>query len=140
MAVYSSILAWRIPWTEDPGRLQSMELQKSWARLSNSTATTKAIMNINGKPRSHEGIMYLFWPQAWPRCCGLVSRMAWSFLVANIKRSIGEIMSFFRNKFHREGKEIPPGAESLDIIFGLNSGVSTFFVTSTMDRVSYISQ
>ena len=22
MAVYSSILAWRIPWTEEPGRLQ----------------------------------------------------------------------------------------------------------------------
>ena len=24
MAVYSSILAWRIPWTEEPGRLQPM--------------------------------------------------------------------------------------------------------------------
>ena len=24
MATHSSILAWRIPWTEDPGRLQSM--------------------------------------------------------------------------------------------------------------------
>ena len=24
---HSSILAWRIPWTEEPGRLQSMELQ-----------------------------------------------------------------------------------------------------------------
>ena len=29
MATYSSILAWRIPWTEDPGRLQSMQLQAS---------------------------------------------------------------------------------------------------------------
>ena len=28
MATNSSILAWRIPWTEDPGRLQSMELQR----------------------------------------------------------------------------------------------------------------
>ena len=27
MATDSSILAWRIPWTEQPGRLQSMELQ-----------------------------------------------------------------------------------------------------------------
>ena len=27
MALYSSILAWRIPWTEGPGRLQSMGLQ-----------------------------------------------------------------------------------------------------------------
>ena len=24
MATYSSILAWEIPWTEEPGRLQSM--------------------------------------------------------------------------------------------------------------------
>ena len=34
MATYSSILAWRIPWTEGPGRLQSMESQRvrhDWA-------------------------------------------------------------------------------------------------------------
>ena len=29
MATHSSILAWRIPWTEEPVRLQSMGLQKS---------------------------------------------------------------------------------------------------------------
>ena len=28
MATHSSILAWRIPWTEKPCRLQSMESQK----------------------------------------------------------------------------------------------------------------
>ena len=28
MATHSSILAWRIPWTEEPGRLQSMRLQR----------------------------------------------------------------------------------------------------------------
>jgi len=28
MATHSSILAWRIPWTEETGRLQSMELQR----------------------------------------------------------------------------------------------------------------
>ena len=28
MATHSSILAWRIPWTEEPGRLQSMGLQE----------------------------------------------------------------------------------------------------------------
>ena len=27
MATFSSILAWRIPWTEEPGGLQSMGLQ-----------------------------------------------------------------------------------------------------------------
>ena len=28
MATHSSILAWEIPWTEEPGGLQSMESQK----------------------------------------------------------------------------------------------------------------
>ena len=28
MATHSSILAWKIPWTEKHGRLQSMELQR----------------------------------------------------------------------------------------------------------------
>jgi len=28
MATHSSILAWRIPWTEKPGRLQSMGSQR----------------------------------------------------------------------------------------------------------------
>ena len=36
MATHSSILAWRIPWTEEPGKLQSMGLvSKSPTRLGN---------------------------------------------------------------------------------------------------------
>ena len=36
MAPHSSILAWRIPWTEEPGKLQSMSLDtKSRTQLSN---------------------------------------------------------------------------------------------------------
>ena len=34
MATHSSILAWEVPWTEELGGLQSMELQKSWIWLS----------------------------------------------------------------------------------------------------------
>ena len=34
MATYSSILAWRIPWTEEPGRLQPMGLQTVGHNLS----------------------------------------------------------------------------------------------------------
>ena len=33
MATYSGILAWEIPWTEEPGRLQSTGSQKSQTRL-----------------------------------------------------------------------------------------------------------
>ena len=38
MAIHSSIFAQRIPWTEEPGRLQSMGLQ-SQTRLSDYTFT-----------------------------------------------------------------------------------------------------
>ena len=34
MATHSSILAWEIPWAEEPSRLQSMWSQKSWTQLS----------------------------------------------------------------------------------------------------------
>ena len=39
MATHSSILYWEISWTEEPDRLQSMELQ-SQIRLSNETTAT----------------------------------------------------------------------------------------------------
>ena len=41
MATHSSILAWRIPWTEEPGRLQSMGLQRvghDWATFTHFTS------------------------------------------------------------------------------------------------------
>ena len=34
-AAHSSILAWEIPWTEEPGGLQSMGSTKSQTQLSN---------------------------------------------------------------------------------------------------------
>ena len=33
-ATHSSILAWKITWTENPGGLRSMRSQKSWGRQS----------------------------------------------------------------------------------------------------------
>ena len=37
MATHSNILAWKIPWIEEPGGLQSMGPQKSRTRLSDFT-------------------------------------------------------------------------------------------------------
>jgi len=37
MATHSSILAWKIPWIEKPGRLQSVGVTKSWTQLSMQT-------------------------------------------------------------------------------------------------------
>ena len=34
MVTHSSILAWRIPWTEEPGRLQFIGLQESDTTLA----------------------------------------------------------------------------------------------------------
>ena len=50
MATHSSILAWEIPWTEEPGRLQSMGLQRvghDWSDLA--AAAAAAAGGSNGK-------------------------------------------------------------------------------------------
>ena len=33
MATYFRILAWKTPWTEEPGGLQSIGVAKSWTQL-----------------------------------------------------------------------------------------------------------
>ena len=43
MATCSSILVWRIPWTEEPGGLQLMGLQKSGTQLSGQTAAARCL-------------------------------------------------------------------------------------------------
>ena len=53
MATHSSSLAWRIPWTEEPGRLQSMELQRvrhDWANITHSHPQTHACQSHPHKP------------------------------------------------------------------------------------------
>ena len=48
MATHSSILAWTIPWTEEPGGLQSMGSQKSQTCLKRQHARRAWL-----KPRQH---------------------------------------------------------------------------------------
>ena len=43
MAAYSSILAWRIPWLEEPGRLQSMGSQESDTTEATSHTCTRIV-------------------------------------------------------------------------------------------------
>ena len=55
MVTHSSILAWRIPWTEEPGRLQSIGLQKvrhDWSDLA-STYKVLSIYNNYASPARH---------------------------------------------------------------------------------------
>ena len=44
MATHSSVLAWRIPWTEKPARLQSMGLHRVGHDFDAATATTTKII------------------------------------------------------------------------------------------------
>ena len=53
MATHSSILAWKIPWTEDPGRLQSTGLQRvghDWATSLHFTSSQVALVVKKKKP------------------------------------------------------------------------------------------
>ena len=47
MATHSSILAWRIPWTEEPGWMQSMVSQKRWTRLKQLNTQALAVCFIH---------------------------------------------------------------------------------------------
>ena len=43
LATHSNVLAWRIPWTEEPGGLQSI-VAKSWIQLRLSTHARDAFL------------------------------------------------------------------------------------------------
>ena len=49
MATHSSILAWRIPWTEESGRLQPMELQ----RVRHDGVTSTFIIRLESGNQEH---------------------------------------------------------------------------------------
>ena len=54
IATHSSILAWIILQTEEPGRLQSMGSQKSWTQLSNKTTKKWICLEKNALHRQRE--------------------------------------------------------------------------------------
>ena len=63
MATHSSTLAWKIPWTEEPGRLQSVrEVAKSRTRLSDFTVTS-VFPSI--RVLSDESALCIRWPKYW---------------------------------------------------------------------------
>ena len=51
MATHSGLPAWRIPWTEEPGRLQSMESLKE-------SDTTEMTEHARSQKRQHPGLYY----------------------------------------------------------------------------------
>ena len=53
MAIYSSILAWRIPWTEESGRLQFTGPQRVWHNMH----MYMCVFNINVE---HRILVYMY--------------------------------------------------------------------------------
>ena len=66
MATHSSILAWKIPWTEEPGRLQSMGSQ----RVGHDWATSLSFFLFS----------LCMGYQDWPSCTHIVPQVFWEAL------------------------------------------------------------
>ena len=63
MATHSSILAWKIPWTEEPGKLQSMESQRvspDWAPSTQFLVPGQRTKRPHFKPLLASGSRYQF--------------------------------------------------------------------------------
>ena len=90
VATLSSILAWKIPWTEEPGRLQSMESQKvghNWVTDFHLSALvmllfTMAKINAHSATKRHYPI-FLSLSQAGLLSYGMVFSLLASILEAN---------------------------------------------------------
>ena len=46
MATHSSVLTWRIPWTEEPGGLQSIRVSKNWTQLKGFRIFANTVLNV----------------------------------------------------------------------------------------------
>ena len=51
MVTHSSILAWKIPWTEEPGVLQSTGLQKNGHNSATKPPPQRAVRIVNKRTR-----------------------------------------------------------------------------------------
>ena len=79
MATHSSIFAWRIPRTEEPGRLQSMGLQEGWSGLSTHAQKPVYQWTLRGHQHmKHRMACVLFFSTKYLWFCWLCS----SFLTA----------------------------------------------------------
>ena len=93
MATQSSVLAWRIPWTEEPGGLQSMESQRvghNWATKHNKHAP---------QTRDHTLTIRVYYP-TWPQ-----SPLRWALfpllLMMNLRFREGKKLSQVTKQIRR---------------------------------------
>ena len=63
MAAHSSIPAWKIPWAEESGGLQSIGSQKSWTGLSKWAQTQCLLLEHPHRGGQREGLIILLYVQ-----------------------------------------------------------------------------
>ena len=96
MATHSSILAWRIPWTEEPGRLQSMRWQRLIFHFScrmDQRQTVKATHKDQ-----EEVIMPSQTVSNW--CRGISLVVQWLRLCASTEGGVGLISGWWTRSLH----------------------------------------
>ena len=86
MATYSSILPWRIPWTEEPGRLQSMGSQRvghNWVTNTHSRVSVCTHTHTQAYSKDHH---------------------VWVGLLRNVRRGTSPSMIFYKHdhEWHNE--------------------------------------
>ena len=91
MAVHSSILAWRIPWTEESGGLQSLELKRvgyNWATKHACTQSCKKDVLTRTTLLSQP--QYILTPQRQhisPKSQNIIN-VCWEFLGSSLFRTL----------------------------------------------------
>ena len=76
MATHSSILVWEIPWTEEPGGLQSMGSQKGWSMHGFSPCSFPSVVRVQdtlrplGMMGPREGKSLGTWIATWKEAIG----------------------------------------------------------------------
>ena len=79
MATHSSILAWRIPWTEEPGRLQSTGSQRVRHNWATSLSLSLSV-SISGRETSTILQWLTHSPGTWTRCLQHICIKLWLFV------------------------------------------------------------
>ena len=116
MAIHSSILAWKIPRTEEPGRLQSTGLQRSWTQLSNYTTTTTPALRCRvlatGPPGESPGqvtnLIILYWIIIWGGGCPMHCKMFSSTPGLNLLDARSNPLQITRTKSISRHCRMPP--------------------------------
>ena len=91
MAIHSSTIAWKIPWTEEPGRLQSMGSQRvrhDWATSLHSFLYSPALTSVHDYWKNHslvDKVMSLLF--------NVLSRLVIAFLPRSKRLLISQLQS-----------------------------------------------